>query len=340
MTIASNLGFPRIGARRELKFALERHWSGELDAAGLLAQAQALRAHHWRLQQSLGISHIPSNDFALYDHVLDTACMLGVIPEGYGWQGGPVSLATSFALARGARGTEAERAAGIAGRRPALEMTKWFDTNYHYLVPRVTAAQRFQLTENRPLAAFREAEALGLRTRPVLLGPVSFLLLCKADDGADPLGRLDQLLPLYAEILRQLAEAGAAWVQIDEPALALDLQPRSGPIAIMIEFIIREDDVPEFLALMTERGRIRRRDGARNWVIARDLEHPDVWLETYHTPTWLDYIRHNTRITQADAAITERIRELHVGPDQPRVRRWIERPTSTVTGVAKKRQEH
>ncbi|MBN9270141.1 MAG: MFS transporter, partial [Mesorhizobium sp.] len=125
-----------------------------------------------------------------------------------------------------------------------------------------------------------------------------------------------------------------------EPALALDLQPRSGPIAIMIEFIIREDDVPEFLALMTERGRIRRRDGARNWVIARDLEHPDVWLETYHTPTWLDYIRHNTRITQADAAITERIRELHVGPDQPRVRRWIERPTSTVTGVAKKRQEH
>jgi len=126
-----------------------------------------------------------------------------------------------------------------------------------------------------------------------------------------------------------------------EPALALDLQPRSGPIAIMIEFIIREDDVPEFLALMTERGRIRRRDGARNWVIARDLEHPDVWLETYHTPTWLDYIRHNTRITQADAAITERIRELHAGPDRPRVRRWIERPTSSMTGVVKKQQaEH
>lgn len=125
-----------------------------------------------------------------------------------------------------------------------------------------------------------------------------------------------------------------------EPALALDLQPRSGPIAIMIEFIIREDDVPEFLALMTERGRIRRRDGARNWVIARDLEHPDVWLETYHTPTWLDYIRHNTRITQADAAITERIRELHAGPDRPRVRRWIERPTA-MTGVSKKVQpEH
>jgi MFS family permease len=121
-----------------------------------------------------------------------------------------------------------------------------------------------------------------------------------------------------------------------EPALALDLQPRSGPIAIMIEFIIREEDVPEFLALMAERGRIRRRDGARNWVIARDLEHPNVWLETYHTPTWLDYVRHNTRITQADAAITERIRELHAGPDRPRVRRWIERPTNTMTGVRKR----
>ncbi len=114
-----------------------------------------------------------------------------------------------------------------------------------------------------------------------------------------------------------------------EPMLALDLKPRSGPIAIMIEFIIDEADVPEFLALMTERGRIRRRDGARNWVIARDLEHPDIWLETYHTPTWLDYIRHNTRITQADAAITERIRALHRGTERPHVRRWIERPTRT-----------
>lgn len=121
-----------------------------------------------------------------------------------------------------------------------------------------------------------------------------------------------------------------------EPMLALDLKPRSGPIAIMIEFVIREDDVPEFLALMTERGRIRRRDGARNWVIARDLEHPDVWLETYHTPTWLDYIRHNRRITYADVAITERIRALHAGPERPRVRRWIERPTSAATAVTKR----
>jgi hypothetical protein len=120
-----------------------------------------------------------------------------------------------------------------------------------------------------------------------------------------------------------------------EPMLALNLQPRSGPIAIMIEYIIREEDVPEFLAAMTERGRIRRRDGARNWVLARDLEHPDLWLESYHTPTWLDYIRHNHRATYADISVTERIRALHKGPERPRVRRWIERPTSAATGVTK-----
>jgi len=121
-----------------------------------------------------------------------------------------------------------------------------------------------------------------------------------------------------------------------EPALSLDLKPRSGPIAIMIEYVIRDEDVPEFLAAMTERGRIRRRDGARNWVLARDLEHPEIWLESYHTPTWLDYIRHNRRATYADVAITERIRALHAGQERPRVRRWIERPTSAATGVTKK----
>jgi len=146
-------------------------------------------------------------------------------------------------------------------------------------------------------------------------------------------GALGLLVPLPQLTLLNLDPLN----RFREPMLALDLQPRSGPIAIMIEFIIREDDVPEFLALMTERGRIRRRDGARNWVIARDLEHPDVWLETYHTPTWLDYVRHNTRITQADAAITERIRELHAGEDRPRVRRWIERPTRASAGAVKKR---
>jgi 5-methyltetrahydropteroyltriglutamate--homocysteine methyltransferase len=166
---------------------------------------------------------VPSGDFALYDHVLDTACMVGAIPPGYGWSDGPVSLATTFALARGSRGTAAERAAGIEPGLPALEMTKWFDTNYHYLVPLVSAGQRFTLTANRALEMFREAAALPVRTRPVLLGPVSFLSLVKATDGSDPLDLLDRLLPVYARSLAELAAEGVAWVQMDEPALALDL---------------------------------------------------------------------------------------------------------------------
>lgn len=113
-----------------------------------------------------------------------------------------------------------------------------------------------------------------------------------------------------------------------EPMLALDLKPRSGPIAIMIEYVIKEEDLPEFIALMAERGRIRRRDGARNWTLGRDLGNPELWMESYHTPTWLDYIRHNMRATYADAEITERIRALHSGSERPRVRRMVERPTS------------
>ncbi|TPN54705.1 MFS transporter [Mesorhizobium sp. B1-1-4] len=118
-----------------------------------------------------------------------------------------------------------------------------------------------------------------------------------------------------------------------EPHLALDLKPRSGPIAIMIEYIVRDEDVPEFLATMAERGRIRRRDGARNWTLARDLENPAIWIEHYHTPTWLEYVRHNGRITQADATVGERLRALHSGDEPPRVRRVIERPTTAGTAL-------
>jgi 5-methyltetrahydropteroyltriglutamate--homocysteine methyltransferase len=211
MTIASNLGFPRIGRRRELKFALERFWAGESDEAALLAEAARLRAAHWQLQAGLGINHVPAGDFALYDLMLDTACMLGAIPPGYGWQTGPVSLATQFALARGAKDV------------PALELTKWFDTNYHYLVPRLIAGQAFELTANQPLRHMREAQAMALRARPMLIGPVTFLQLSKTTDGSDPLALLDGVLPVYAAILRELAEDGTPWVQIDEPILALDL---------------------------------------------------------------------------------------------------------------------
>jgi 5-methyltetrahydropteroyltriglutamate--homocysteine methyltransferase len=229
MTIAANLGYPRIGPNRELKAALEAFWAGHIGQDKLQATAAALRADARARQQGSGISHVPSADFALYDHVLETACAFGMVPAGYGWSGeGPVSLASMFALARGARGTEAERAAGIPGDAAALEMTKWFNTNYHYMVPRLSAAMRPRLLDNRWARALREGLGQGTRTRPVLLGPVSLLLLSKTEGGARPLDLLPALLLAYADALRFLAEAGAVWVQVDEPCLVTDLPAGAG----------------------------------------------------------------------------------------------------------------
>ncbi|MDO8801734.1 5-methyltetrahydropteroyltriglutamate--homocysteine S-methyltransferase [Phenylobacterium sp.] len=228
MTITvATLGFPRIGPRRELKTALERYWSGKSDPAALLAVAADLRARTWARQRDLGVDHIPSNDFSLYDHVLDTSAMVGAVPVTYGWTGGPVALDTYFAMARGAQ-SEADGADcghhHHAIDAPAAEMTKWFDTNYHYLVPEVSADQDFELASTKALDEFAEAKAQGIHTRPVLLGPVTFLKLAKSkDEGFDPRSKLDALLPVYAKVLNRLEQLGADWVQIDEPCLVLDL---------------------------------------------------------------------------------------------------------------------
>ncbi|NJL07511.1 MAG: 5-methyltetrahydropteroyltriglutamate--homocysteine S-methyltransferase [Methylacidiphilales bacterium] len=226
----ATLGVPRIGPRRELKSALERYWSGKIDAAALTEAAVGLRAASWACQKARGVSVIPSNDFSLYDHVLDTAAMVGVVPAVYGWTGGDVSLDSYFAMARGSQG--AERTCGCgqdtakpdAAGVPALEMTKWFDTNYHYMVPEFQPGQRFVLASTKPIDEYREALALGFKTRPVLLGPVSFLKLGKCHDASfDRLALLAGLVPVYIEVLRRLAANGADWVQIDEPCLVLDL---------------------------------------------------------------------------------------------------------------------
>jgi 5-methyltetrahydropteroyltriglutamate--homocysteine methyltransferase len=228
VTIAT-LGFPRIGPRRELKRALEDHWAGKTDAPSLLAVAATLRADAWRRQIDLGVDHVPSNDFSLYDHVLDTSVMVGAIPAAYGWTGGAIDTATYFAMARGTQGSgETACAHGHSHAHgdglPALEMTKWFDTNYHYLAPEVSRGQVFSLASTKPIDEFLEAKALDVQTRPALLGPVTFLKLAKTKDaGFDPLSLLSALLPVYAELLQRLAIAGADWVQIDEPCLALDL---------------------------------------------------------------------------------------------------------------------
>jgi 5-methyltetrahydropteroyltriglutamate--homocysteine methyltransferase len=227
---ATNLGFPRIGLRRELKAALESFWAGKTPESELRATADALRLRHWTLQRDAGIECVPANDFSLYDHVLDTACAVGAIPDGYGWtKGGPVSLETYFTLARGERGTveACGHAHGHAAKgAPALEMTKWFDTNYHYLVPMLRRGQDFAPTAFPAVEAYEEATRAGFTARPVLLGPVSFLMLSKME-GGDPLDLLPGLLPVYAETLRRLSAAGARWVQIDEPCLVLDLPEKA-----------------------------------------------------------------------------------------------------------------
>jgi len=211
MILATNLGFPRIGSRRELKTVLESYWSGVSSAESLRATAASLRARHWFAQQKAGLHHIPSGDFSLYDQMLDTIVLFGAVPPRFGHRGGEILLDIYFAMARG------------RADAPAMEMTKWFDTNYHYIVPELTADTEFALSGNKPLDEFNEAKFLGVATRPVLIGPVTFLKLAKMRDGSDALALLPRLLPLYLKLLTALGEAGAEWVQLDEPILAADL---------------------------------------------------------------------------------------------------------------------
>jgi 5-methyltetrahydropteroyltriglutamate--homocysteine methyltransferase len=224
----ASLGTPRIGPHRELKTALESFWAGKSDEKSLLETAAKLRADNWARQKARGITVIPSNDFSFYDQVLDTSVMVGAIPQIYGWKGGAVSLATYFAMARGAEGGAETCAHGHVHHTghgvPAQEMTKWFDTNYHYMVPEFEKGQTFALSSTKPVDEYREAKALGFQTRPVLVGPVTFLKLGKSKNASfNPLSLLDSLVPVYIEVLKRLAAEGAEWVQIDEPCLVLDL---------------------------------------------------------------------------------------------------------------------
>ena len=221
MAIATNLGFPRIGPNRELKHAIESYWAGDLTQKEMLEAAGAIRRDNWQFQASQGIQHIPSNDFSLYDQMLDTSVMVGAIPSRYGHEGKDVSLDTYFAMARGDIGGEDRTAVS------AMEMTKWFDTNYHYIVPEFQAGQTFKLSSTKPVDEFLEAKALGIHTRPVLIGPVTYLMLGKsAGTDPDPLALLESILPVYEAVLKQLAAAGADWVQVDEPTLGLTLDSK------------------------------------------------------------------------------------------------------------------
>jgi len=211
----ASIGYPRIGPKRELKVALENFWKSDISEAELQTVAKDLRSKNWQTQKENGVDLISSNDFSFYDQVLDTICLLGAIPKRYKWDGKEVSLKTYFAMARGSQTSELDV--------PALEMTKWFDTNYHYLVPELSKDQSFQLSTNKPFEEFNEAKKYGFNTKPIILGPLSFLLLAKGLDGFKTINLLDKILPVYKEIIKKLSELGAEWIQIDEPILVKDL---------------------------------------------------------------------------------------------------------------------
>ncbi|GAA1975842.1 5-methyltetrahydropteroyltriglutamate--homocysteine S-methyltransferase [Amycolatopsis minnesotensis] len=210
------LGYPRIGPNRELKRAVERYWAGRTDRAELAETAAKLRRDTWRELRGAGLHTVPSNTFSYYDQVLDTAALFGALPERF-TRLGLDDLGTYFAAARGVQDA------------PALEMTKWFDTNYHYLVPELQPETTFSVTGSKPIDEYREARADGIETRPVLVGPVTFLALAKPAAGAPPEFRtidlLDSLVAAYADLLGRLRDEGVEWVQLDEPAFAADRTP-------------------------------------------------------------------------------------------------------------------
>src|ERR671911_27 len=223
MALSNVSGFPRIGPGRELKFATEGYWRGEVSAQELVEVGHRIRLDNWRLMQDAGIDLIPSNDFSLYDQVLDAIALVGAVPDRYEHGSGPVDLDTYFAMSRGRQ----EGGVDVT----AMEMTKWFDTNYHYIVPELGPQTRFSLSSQKPFDEHAEAMSeLGIDTVPVLVGPVSFLLLSRPAAGVredfDRLSLLEPLIEVYGEVLERLAEQGATWVQFDEPCFVQDRSER------------------------------------------------------------------------------------------------------------------
>ncbi|KAK1282251.1 5-methyltetrahydropteroyltriglutamate--homocysteine methyltransferase [Acorus calamus] len=209
------VGYPRIGTKRELKFALEAFWDGKSSAEELQNVAKDLRISIWKQMADAGTSFIPSNTFSYYDQMLDTTAMLGAVPPQYGWTGGEIGFDTYFSMARG------------NSTLPAMEMTKWFDTNYHYIVPELGPDLKFSYSSHKAVTEYKEAKELGVETVPVLIGPVSYLLLSKSAKDVDKsfsiLSLLEKIIPIYKEVLDELKTSGVTWVQFDEPVLVMDL---------------------------------------------------------------------------------------------------------------------
>lgn len=216
MITTHNLGFPRIGGKRELKFALEQYWSNRISESALLEIAAELRSQHWQYQSK--INWMPVGDFSLYDHVLDASFMVGNIPERAQSLAGN-ELDYYFRVARGRSNADI----GASSCIHAAEMTKWFDTNYHYIVPEFNHATRFCLNAHRLFEQIQQAGKQFTQIKPVILGPVTYLWLGKSKDDSDKLNLLDDLIEVYAQLFQRLHQSGITWVQIDEPLLVMEL---------------------------------------------------------------------------------------------------------------------
>jgi 5-methyltetrahydropteroyltriglutamate--homocysteine methyltransferase len=217
--LTQNLGYPRIGSQRELKKVCENYWAGKTGHTNVLITGKNIRQQNWQIQKDAGIDLIPSNDFSFYDQVLDHSLMFGAIPKRYNeviLTPGNNEIDLYFAMARGYQ----KNGLNVV----AMEMTKWFDTNYHYIVPEFYKNQTFKLFSTKVIDEFYEAKQLGIITKPVLIGPLTYLLLGKEKEaGFNRIELLKNLLPVYTEILTKLQSLDAEWIQFDEPFLALNL---------------------------------------------------------------------------------------------------------------------
>lgn len=232
MIFTGNLGYPRIGKKREIKFALEKYWSASIEIDELRATAQTIQEENLKAHKNFGVDFIPSGDFSLYDHVLDHIVMFGAIPDRFNKQSNPNPEDLLFTMARGGTGDGGEKIS-------AMEMTKWFNTNYHYIVPEINQNTRFLLNEEKLLSEIKLAREMGIETRPIILGPVTFLKISKStQNDFSPISKLSELIPIYKKLFKILGKNRMAWVQLDEPVISADLSAseQSAYLQIFSEF--------------------------------------------------------------------------------------------------------
>ena len=282
MARTTSLGFPRIGRNRELKRACEAYWSGTLSAHELRAVGADLRRAHWVTQRDAGIDVIPTNDFSFYDQVLDAVALVGAVPDRYGWAGPTVEFDTYFAMARGAQRADLDV--------PAMEMTKWFDTNYHYIVPEWHAGQRFRLASTKPFDELAEARHLGIAAKPVLLGPLSLALLGKVQDGTPGLiaETVAGIVAVYAEVVDRLAAAGAPWIQFDEPCLVQARSPEELSLLRQVYDALATHKGAAKLLVATYFGHV-----GESYEVLADLPVEGIGLDLVRGPDNLDLVRRN-----------------------------------------------